>query len=106
MTDKVVRDNQLTRVTEVRVRIGRFSGVQPEALRFAWEVLRQGTRSAGAVLEIEEVPIRLRCRSCESEFAADPDDLSCPLCQGLDVELLSGREMNLQSVLGETDNDS
>ncbi len=101
-----MRDNRLARVTEVRVRIGRFSGVQPEALRFAWEVLRAGTSSAGAIIEIEEVPIRLRCRTCESEYAADPDDLSCPLCQGVDVELLSGREMNLQSVVGETEDDT
>jgi hydrogenase nickel incorporation protein HypA/HybF len=83
------------------VRIGRFSGVQPEALRFAWQVLRAGTISAEAELEIEEIPIRLRCRSCGSEFAADPDDLSCPLCESLDQEMLSGRELELQSIKGE-----
>jgi hydrogenase nickel incorporation protein HypA/HybF len=85
----------------VRVRIGRFSGVEPEALRFAWQVLRKGTISAEAELEIEEVPIRLRCRACEAEFAADPDDLSCPLCECLEHELLSGRELDLQSIQGE-----
>lgn len=98
-----MHDNHLARVTEVRVRIGRFSGVQPEALRFAWEVLRAGTSSSAAVIQIEEIPIRVRCRNCESEYAADPDDLSCPLCQGVNVELLSGREMSLQSVVGETE---
>ncbi len=102
MTGEVACQNNLVRVTGVRVRIGRFSGVQPEALRFAWDVLRAGTISGSAVLEIEEVPIRVRCRLCESEFAADPDDLSCPLCQGQEVELLSGRELDLQSVIGET----
>ena len=103
MTDRVVLENHLVRVTKVRVRIGRFSGVQPEALRFAWEVLRVGTSSSSAVIEIEEVPIRVRCRTCESEYAADPDDLSCPLCQGVDVMLLSGREMSLQSVVGDSE---
>lgn len=85
----------------MRVRIGRFSGVQPEALRFAWEVLRAGTLSSAAVLEIEEVPIRLCCRTCECEYVADPDDLTCPLCESLDFELLSGREMDLVSIQGE-----
>ena len=88
-------------MTGVYVRIGRFSGVEPEALRFAWEVLRRETISAEARLEIEEVPIRLRCGSCAAEFVADPEDLSCPLCESLEHELLSGRELELRSIQGE-----
>ena len=99
----MARENHLRRVTGVRVRIGHFSGVQPEALHFAWEVLRRGSLSDQALLEIEEVPIRVRCLNCGSEYAADPDDLSCVLCEGLNYELLSGREMDLQAVIGETD---
>jgi hydrogenase nickel incorporation protein HypA/HybF len=102
----VARENRLRRVDVVKVRIGHFAGVQPEALRFAWEVLRKGTLSENASLEIEEVPIRVRCRACESEYAADPDDLSCPLCGALNFELLSGRELDLQSVVGEMDDDA
>lgn len=97
----MARDNHLARVNVVRVSIGQFAGVQPEALRFAWEVLRQDTLSENASLEIEEVPIRVRCRACEGEYAAEPDDLSCPLCAALDYELLSGRELDLSSVVGE-----
>ena len=93
----------MAKVTVVRLRIGRFSGVQPEALRFAWGVLCKGTDLEPAELEIEEVPIHLRCRQCESEYAADPDDLSCPLCESLEFELLSGREMDLHLVVGEVE---
>lgn len=101
LTNRVAGENHLVRVTGVRLRIGRFSGVQPEALRLAWDILRRDTSLAAAELEIEEVPIHLRCSQCESEYAADPDDLSCPLCESLEYELLSGREMDLQSVMGE-----
>ena len=103
LTDRVARANRLGRVTGVRVRIGHFSGVQPEALRFAWQVLRKGSLSDQAILEIEEIPIRVHCLDCGSEYAADPDDLSCVLCEGLNYELLSGREMDLQAVIGETE---
>ena len=103
MINRVAGENHLAKVTGVRLRIGRFSGVQPEALRFAWEVLSKGTNLETAALEMEEVPIHLRCRQCESEYAADPDDLSCPLCESLEYDLLSGREMDLQSVMGEVE---
>ena len=83
------------------MRIGRFSGVEPEALLFAWQVLRAGTPSEAANLEIEEVPIRLRCEACEAEFAADLDDLSCPVCESLEYKILSGREMELTTITGE-----
>jgi hydrogenase nickel incorporation protein HypA/HybF len=101
LTSSIAVQNHLGRVTGVRVDIGRFSGVQPEALRFAWEILRVGTISEKASLEIEEIPIRVRCNFCGSEYIADPDDLSCPLCESCEYELISGRELNLKSVIGE-----
>lgn len=102
----MARENHLVRVEVVRVRIGHFAGVQPEALRFAWEVLRKDTLSENASLEIEEIPIRARCRVCEGEYAAEPDDLTCPLCGSLDYELLSGRELDLSSVVGEREDEA
>ena len=106
MTARLAAENRLSRVTRIHLRIGRFSGVQPEALRFAWEVMREGTISAGAELEIEEVPIQLRCRNCEGEYTADPDDLSCPLCESFEYDMLTGREMDLHTLQGERDDDA
>src|SRR5207237_269762 len=40
-------------VTSVRLRVGRLSGVVPDAMRFCFELVTAGTPLAGAVLEID-----------------------------------------------------
>lgn len=46
----------LSRVSKVEVRVGGWSGVCPESLSFAFEVLAHGALWRGAVLELSIVP--------------------------------------------------
>ena len=41
-------------IRRVVLRVGALSGVEPDALRFAFESLAPGTPAAGAALELEE----------------------------------------------------
>lgn len=47
-------EENITRITRVTLRIGRYSGVMEEALTFAFEVLSEGTMTEGAEIRIEE----------------------------------------------------
>lgn len=84
-------------VTVVRIRVGRLSGVVPDALRFSFELAATGTPLQGAALEIEQPAGRGRCRTCGREFDLPDLILLCP-CGSADVEVLSGRELSLASV--------
>jgi hydrogenase nickel incorporation protein HypA/HybF len=86
------------RLRAVRVRIGRLAGVVPDCLTFAWDVIREGTLADGVPLEIEAVSVRARCRSCEREYDVEDLSLLCPGCGGLDVEMLSGRELEVREL--------
>lgn len=81
----------------VRLRVGRLSGVVPDALSFCFELVTAGTPLEGAALLIEEPGGRAHCRSCEREFALDDLFLLCE-CGSADVEVLAGRELHLASV--------
>jgi hydrogenase nickel incorporation protein HypA/HybF len=50
----------------------------------------------GAELEIIELPVELRCRSCCKEWEKDP--FLCPECGSSDVEIRQGMEMEIESV--------
>jgi hydrogenase nickel incorporation protein HypA/HybF len=85
-------------IHELRLRVGRLSGVVPEALAFAFEALRPGTLAATARLEIESVPAVMWCEPCRQEFEC-PDFLcECPACGTISRELRRGREMELMSL--------
>jgi len=86
------------RVTGITLRIGHLNTVVPDALRFAFEAITRGGIAEGAVLEIEEVPLTIRCHQCDEVFTIDDPFMLCPRCEGIDVELLSGRELEITSM--------
>ena len=49
----------------VRVRVGRMSGVDKDALLFAYQVARQDTSLESSRLEIEDVKVIIFCPACE-----------------------------------------
>lgn len=138
----------ITRVKTVGLVIGRRSGVLPDAVRFAFDVLaRRGAAGGpadvgppdsapprddhaprdavageaaprgddlfrGAVLRIEERPVRARCKRCGHEYGEetgapnDPDPalswaLLCPRCGAPAPEMISGDELLVDYYEGE-----
>lgn len=93
------RAHDAVRVTRVRLRIGALSGVDADALRFAFSALVPGTVAQEAALEIEDVPAFARCAGCGLEFAAGDDFVcACPTCGALSADIRRGRELDLASI--------
>lgn len=80
------------------MRIGAISGVDAEALRFAFEACTAAADSiaAGAQLEIESVPARAHCRECAADFTIESGFIfQCPRCAAFSGDVRSGRELEL-----------
>jgi hydrogenase nickel incorporation protein HypA/HybF len=86
------------RVSAVEVRIGHLRQVVPGSLEFAFGLLAEGTPLDGAQLRIVAVPARGRCRACGTESRFDAFPLRCAACAGLDLELLEGEELLVDSL--------
>ena len=86
------------RIHRLKVRVGKLSGVVPEALRFAFEGLKEGSPAAEAVLEIEEVPAVCWCAGCAAEFETASLNYECPRCHQPSGDLRRGRELELASL--------
>jgi hydrogenase nickel incorporation protein HypA/HybF len=87
-----------SRVYVVRLRIGAMSGVVPDALEFAFEVLTPGTPAEGARLAIENVPATYWCATCQREFESDDMLSECPGCRKPSGDLRRGRELELAAL--------
>jgi len=86
------------RVTRVDLVVERFSGVCPDSLQFAFEMLSPGTIVEGAKLVIEHPPAVCRCLACGSTAEIDDLGATCPDCSSPDVSLEGGRDLVLQSI--------
>jgi hydrogenase nickel incorporation protein HypA/HybF len=98
MAIETARARQASRITRIRLRVGALSGVAPDALCFAFDVVSRDTLAEGAALEIENVPAACWCDGCAAEFDCVDFVNECPRCHALSGELRRGRELELASV--------
>ena len=91
------------RVARVEVRAGRLRQVVPSALELAFVLVAEGTPVEGAELVIEDVPAAGRCRACGEESVLEDFPLHCAVCGGLDVEVVRGEELLVDSLELEDD---
>jgi hydrogenase nickel incorporation protein HypA/HybF len=85
-------------VRRVRLRIGRRQGVVPHVFDFCWRLVAQGTGAAGAVLDMADVPVRVRCRACGEEGDPGSGPVACPGCGAVTVDLVAGDELTVEEV--------
>jgi hydrogenase nickel incorporation protein HypA/HybF len=83
-------------VRAVHVRLGELSGVDGTLLRTAYELCRDGTRCAGAPLEIEDQEARWTCSRCGAAIARGAR-LTCAGC-GQPARLACGDEILLVAI--------
>jgi hydrogenase nickel incorporation protein HypA/HybF len=84
-------------VRSVRVQVGALTAVVPEAMRFCFELVAEGTVAHGARLDIERRPAAARCHTCGNDFAVTDLILLCP-CGSADVRVTAGRELQIVSM--------
>lgn len=92
------RENKATKIVGVRLKVGKLAGVVPEFLQTAFDSYKQDTIAAEARLEIEEVPLTMRCRKCEAVIEKEDFVLVCPSCGSTDLEILEGMDLLLDKI--------
>ena len=86
------------RIIGIRLRIGEFSGVEPELLRSAYDDLAEHTTLRGAELAIERVPLEAVCRQCGTRFHVNNFRFECAKCSSAELTIAGGEELLLESV--------
>jgi len=101
----VAEKNDAQQIIEVTVEVGKLTMLNPEQLKFMIDVLSEDTLLEEAEVIVEEIPIEIKCKSCNFEGLAVSDDLdhyvpiiNCPECEGRDLEITKGRECNVKTI--------
>ncbi len=99
-----MKAHSCTKLLKVQVRYGALSQVVPDSLQFCFEALTKDTAYESAVLELEEVPILLRCGQCGEAFTPPDENIfvPCPKCSmHLGHEVEQGKELYVQHIEAE-----
>ena len=98
VVDTAVRHAGGRPVAVVSFRAGHLRQVVPDSLHFYFGIVSRGTVCEGARLELEVVPARLRCGDCDTVWVAEAAAFRCPECAAADVTVLSGEELEVESI--------
>lgn len=96
--ERIAAENGATSVSRIALKAGPLSGVEPDLLRHAFTIAREGTVAANAELELEIGRIRVACRECGGGGEAAPNRLLCPDCGAWQVDVTEGEELHLMSL--------
>lgn len=86
------------RVIKVKLVVGAMTNVVPAALQMAFTAMSSGTPVEGAELLIEEVPLTACCHECGWQGEIEQYKFFCPVCSSMQVEIMTGRELYLDSL--------
>jgi hydrogenase nickel incorporation protein HypA/HybF len=87
-----------TRVTDLRLVVGRLSSIVDDSVQFYWDMISAGTICEGATLHFERVPARLLCLDCNQVYTLNGELTGCPHCDSQHVKVTSGDEFRLDSI--------
>jgi hydrogenase nickel incorporation protein HypA/HybF len=102
MIDQITEESESRGGLEVEVvhlKLGIFSGVDKDALLFAWELACEGSTLQGSQLAIESIPLVIYCGACQkNRVPPSVYQLSCPDCGTPGQKIVTGREIEVASL--------
>ncbi len=98
---KTASDNKLTKVTKIKLIIGKMRQIVPETMQFVFEIASKETLAKGADLQLHFIPVVVSCNKCLDKFTVDDNIYFCEKCQSTDITILKGMELLIEGIEGE-----
>ncbi len=97
--EKVVLDNQLTKVDAIILQIGELSSMIPSYVEACYPAAVYRSSLKETKLQIEILKAYGKCRPCGKVFPVVEEDGVCPECREKNFELISGREFMIKEIV-------
>ena len=95
---QIAAENNATAIKKIFLQIGPLAGVESALLQAAFPIASKGTLAEQAKMFIQDMPVCVRCKTCNAESEARLNNLTCAACGDWKTELLSGDELLIERV--------
>lgn len=92
-------NQHFSKVTNVTLEIGKLSCVEPEALRFGFDVVMKGSLAENAELIIAELNGLGFCQQCQQHTPMETLYDPCVYCSSPNVTVIQGVEMKIKDLI-------
>ena len=101
LLDLALKKADSKQILRVNLLIGPFSDEREESIQFYWKDLAKGSLAEGAEIRFEHVPFEMKCLDCTGTFYLDEETSMCKFCDRERLQLLSGEDVRLESIVVE-----
>ena len=88
-----------TVIDEIELDIGTMSGIEMDALEFAWSQGVKQTILEQANKKINRIEARAKCLDCNAEFPIQNYYDACPVCGEHFLDIIQGKELRVKSLV-------
>lgn len=86
------------KVINIKLKVGELSGIMPQLIQEYFNIASKDTIAFGAELIIERIPIVVKCIDCGKESKIDRMLFKCPVCNNINIKVITGREFYVSSM--------
>ncbi|AUX92735.1 hydrogenase maturation nickel metallochaperone HypA [Mixta gaviniae] len=99
MMQQHAQQHHARRITAVWLEVGAFSCVEPEALRFCFDIACRETLAEGCQLHLTTPAAESWCHDCRQAIALlSPGVLRCPQCGGRNLRVTADDGMKIKRI--------
>ena len=95
------KKNGFSRVLEIDLCIGEYSGVIPSCIEEFFPVVAKGTAAEEARLVLKPVQAAFECADCGYRGPLERHSASCPDCGSTAIRMTAGREFFVENLVVE-----
>uniref|UniRef100_A0A832G2R3 Hydrogenase maturation factor HypA n=1 Tax=Ignavibacterium album TaxID=591197 RepID=A0A832G2R3_9BACT len=93
-----VEEDKLGLVEMIALKIGLMSNVLTDSLQFSYASIAENTPLKNSRLDIELLPIKIRCNDCNEINTTNDFIFSCPNCKSPAINVIGGDEIIISSI--------
>ncbi len=85
-------------ISELELDIGTVSGIELDALNFAFDSIKPRTMLKDAEIKINIIQAKSICEDCMYEFNTENVYTLCPECDSYKTKIIQGKELRIKSI--------
>ena len=98
---EAAQNENLSKVTRVNISFGQMVQIVPDIFETSFREIVRNTIANQALLDIEILPVKMKCRNCGSDFQVENNSFSCNICTSAELDIIQGNELFIKSIEGE-----
>jgi len=103
LADRIAKENKVEQITVLELLVGELHDMDEKWVNHYFKRFSKGTTLEEAELRIKRVPMVFKCKQCGNEqsythFEFAGIELKCNQCGCAEMDMLSGRELQIQSI--------